>query len=151
MMLAVLRRVAKRLDGLTPGTREKCELLLILAADQGIPLRLTFTRRTRAEQRALYAQGRETREKVNELRAEAGMQPLGITERNRVATWAMDSKHLDGLAFDVVPMSRAQRLVPEWMSPHWAMLGELGESVGLAWGGRWSKPDRPHFENTEEA
>jgi len=29
---------------------------------------------------------------------------------------------------------------------HWVTLGKLGESLGLEWGGRWSKPDRPHFQ-----
>lgn len=28
----------------------------------------------------------------------------------------------------------------------WSRLGELGESNGLEWGGRWRRPDRPHLE-----
>ena len=32
-------------------------------------------------------------------------------------------------------------------SPHYAALGPVGESVGLAWGGRWkSFKDEPHYE-----
>ena len=57
--------------------------------------------------------------------------------------------HNKGLAFDVVPMNRGQRLLPQWASPHWKKLGEIGEQLGLAWGGRWKKPDRPHFESKE--
>lgn len=31
---------------------------------------------------------------------------------------------------------------PSW----WDDLGRQGEKLGLEWGGRWPKPDRPHFE-----
>jgi soluble lytic murein transglycosylase-like protein len=44
----------------------------------------------------------------------------------------------------VVPLTDGQ---PDWNSPHWERLGELGESLGLTWGGRWNtRTDRPHFE-----
>lgn len=26
------------------------------------------------------------------------------------------------------------------------MIGNIGESLGLTWGGRWLSPDAPHFE-----
>jgi hypothetical protein len=38
-----------------------------------------------------------------------------------------------------------------WTSPLYAKLGELGESLGLTWGGRWdSLGDVYHFELPED-
>lgn len=30
--------------------------------------------------------------------------------------------------------------------PLWEKIGDIGEALGLSWGGRWKWPDRPHFE-----
>ena len=49
------------------------------------------------------------------------------------------SAHSDRIAFDVtatVPPTPAQ----------WVRIGEIGEALGLRWGGRFSTPDRPHFD-----
>lgn len=132
--------------GLEPETRRKCQLFLIMAADQGIPCRITFTVRTQEEQDALYAQGRQARKMVNALRLKAGMSMLPSLGPNRVVTWVRHSKHQDGIAFDVVPMKRLDSLLPNWNSPMWKKLGAIGEHLGLTWGGNWTKPDRPHFE-----
>lgn len=58
-----------------------------------------------------------------------------------------DSLHLHGLAIDVAPrpLMKLKNWAPE--HPEWFRLGELGEGLGLRWGGRWKSPvDRPHFE-----
>ncbi len=34
-------------------------------------------------------------------------------------------------------------------TPDYIEIGEIGESVGLKWGGRFSSPDYPHFELKE--
>lgn len=69
--------------------------------------------------------------------------------------WA--SNHTWGIAFDMVFKNAIG--LPEWPAgppnpdPRWYRLGELGESIGLKWGGRWWNPqtktgffDGPHFE-----
>ena len=34
-----------------------------------------------------------------------------------------------------------------WIAAHFDVLGPIGESLGLEWGGRWQGfPDRPHFQ-----
>jgi len=83
--------------------------------------------RTHAQQGAVYAQGRTTPGAIV-TDAEPG-----------------DSFHQYGLAGDVVPL--AYKALPNWnpSGPLWAKIGAIGESLGLTWGGRWSKPDRPHF------
>jgi len=87
----------------------------------GIPVRVTSTRRSAEEQRRLYAQGR--------------------TEPGPIVTWTLNSAHVDGRAFDVTIEGAAEyEADPE----AWDLLGELGESLGLDWGGTYG--DFGHFE-----
>lgn len=79
-------------------------------------------------------------------------------------SWTSHSKHLPqppemkSEAFDVVP--RALVSLKDWgwngtlegSDPRWLQMGQIGESIGLRWGGRWpvnpphSRPDPGHFE-----
>lgn len=34
--------------------------------------------------------------------------------------------------------------------PVWQVLGEIGEKLGLRWGGRWQQKDMGHFELTQQ-
>lgn len=92
--------------------------------------------RTAARQRELYAQGR--------------------TEPGRIVTWTLQSKHIDGLAVDLVPYPI------DWNTPSkfdaianamFAAAKELG--VAIRWGADWDgdglrrergESDSPHFE-----
>jgi peptidoglycan L-alanyl-D-glutamate endopeptidase CwlK len=89
----------------------------------GLTFKVTSGRRTQAEQDALYAQGR--------------------TKPGPVVTWTRKSRHLSGRAYDLTLFSGKN---PVWESKHYTTAGELGEKLGMTWGGRWKKPDRPHFE-----
>jgi peptidoglycan L-alanyl-D-glutamate endopeptidase CwlK len=90
---------------------------------QGVPSELVQAYRSPAEQTALYTSGQ------------------GVTNAP-----ALMSYHNYGLAGDVVP--KAYLSMKDWnpSGPLWQKLGAIGESLGLSWGGRWSKPDLPHFE-----
>lgn len=65
---------------------------------------------------------------------------------------AVRSKHLDGLAIDVCPYLEYSANGPDKLNwdtsaKEWAIMGKIGESLGLRWGGRWKKPHDPgHFE-----
>jgi peptidoglycan LD-endopeptidase CwlK len=66
-------------------------------------------------------------------------------------SWRARSLHCDGKAFDIgIPEYFP---LPLWnpTGPKWKILGELGESIGLEWGGRWpgKKTDCPHFQLKE--
>ncbi len=75
-------------------------------------------------QATLYAQGRSS--------------PGPIVTNARPGT----SMHNYGLAFDVAILRNG---VLRWDGiPE--KLGELGERLGLEWGGRWRKPDENHFQ-----
>ncbi len=68
-------------------------------------------------------------------------------------SWTARSLHLYGLAIDVAPIE-IYRLHGgnkiQWNAddPVWHDVGEVGESVGMDWGGRWKNhPDPGHFEH----
>lgn len=65
--------------------------------------------------------------------------------KNKIS-WVKHSKHQDGLAVDIAPndLLKEKGWAPD--SPLWEKLGELGESVGMTWGGRWKQKDLDHFE-----
>jgi len=103
---------------------------LYRANEEGFDLQITQGLRTMAEQDALYSRGR--------------------TAPGAIVTYARggSSWHNFGLAFDVMfrGVSWAEMNGRQWL-PKWMRIGEIGEAVGLEWGGRWTKPvDLPHFQ-----
>lgn len=145
--------MSRRLEDLHADVAELARQLIERAAGEGIVLRVTYTLRSREEQLALWMQGRVALRVVNSQRAACGLPPLTEAANRRTVTHAKPghSLHESGRAFDVVPLRDVDGdgdLDAEWESPHWSRIGELGEQLGLFWGGRWigKKRDRPHFE-----
>lgn len=119
-------RSEKAIATLHPEVRPMARALVNAAVDQGINIKVTSGTRTYAEQNALYAQGRSKPGKVV-TNARGGQ-----------------SNHNFGLAFDVTLFSGA---TPVWESPLYKVVGSIGQSLGLEWGGSWkSLKDEPHFE-----
>lgn len=149
----------KETEKLNPVLRDKLIALRALADAKGIEFMVTSGLRTEAEQMALFAQGRQPLAEVNRLRRVAGLSPLKEPQNRRIVTRVLVSAHLYGLAFDVAVLEKnaAGRTVPTWdlkadvnhnEIPDYEELGELGESVGLVWGGRFKFRDYGHFEWT---
>jgi hypothetical protein len=66
-------------------------------------------------------------------------------------SWVRHSKHQDGLAIDLVPYDQYALHGPDKLQwngndPVWQQMGQIGESLGLRWGGRWHQRDLGHFE-----
>ncbi len=122
--------MSRRLEDLHPELAALARRLLDQAAAAGLPLVVTQTLRTLAEQAALYAQGR-TKPGPRVTNAKPGSTP-----------------HNYGLAFDVA-FKRGEKDVT-WDEPRpgaWAEVGALGQALGLVWGGSFrSLKDSPHFE-----
>lgn len=57
-----------------------------------------------------------------------------------------DGNHNFGLAIDIVPIENGKL---NWETNNWDIIGRIGESRGLEWGGRWKFFDRPHFQNLQ--
>lgn len=121
---------------LHPQARARAEKLLVLAKGDGLELIVTSTFRSFAEQGALYAQGRTTPGRIV-TGARAGFSFHNVRRALDVAFLRPDTGVLDWEWLD--RNAEAQRL--------WRHLAAMASSAGLAWGGLWKKPDRPHFED----
>jgi peptidoglycan L-alanyl-D-glutamate endopeptidase CwlK len=125
--------MSRNLDDLEPDVRELCVQLLAACAREGINLMVTHTRRTWEEQAQLYARGRTA-------------PGPAVTNAPPGYSW-----HNFGRAFDVAEKDRTPYDLgtpgPRDDDSIWNRIGDLGESLGLEWGGRWKRPDRPHFEH----
>jgi len=126
----------KELEGLHPTLVKKAERLIELCDSAGLRIKITQGYRSIEEQDRLYAQGR--------------------TAPGKIVTWARggESYHNYGLAFDFA-LYNENKLhwdmkvdVNKNEIPDYCDVGELGESLGLEWGGRWKKKDYPHFQLT---
>jgi peptidoglycan LD-endopeptidase CwlK len=121
--------MSRNLDDLNPKVKELAETFLKSCAAQNFPVKVYFTFRTNDEQDALYAQGR-TLPGSKVTNAKGGQ-----------------SYHNYGLAFDAAPLN--DDLTIDWKTTlKYLKMGEIGESVGLEWGGRWKFKDQPHFQFT---
>jgi peptidoglycan L-alanyl-D-glutamate endopeptidase CwlK len=105
-------------------------------------------RRSAAVQEAYYAQGRKPLEEVNALRKLAGLYLLRSEQDNYTITWTLKSRHLEGLAMDVLPVNGDGS--PTWDLAHFRIKFETirgcGRAVGLECGADWPQTDWPHYE-----
>ena len=112
---------------LEPNFRKKVKKLLTKAKKEGMELRVISAYRDCESQNRLYAKGR--------------------TMSGKIVTHARcgQSSHNYKRAVDVVEFKDG---IPLWSNPNWNRIGEIGESVGLNWGGRWKTiVDKPHFQD----
>lgn len=103
------------------------------------------TRRDLSVQMAYYSRGRCPVEIVQEFYKAAGLYKISEAEAKIKNTWTLKSKHLDGLAIDIVPVKNGSVW---WSAPEdvWQRMGAIGRSKGLTWGGDWQEKDYPHYE-----
>lgn len=124
---------SRKLEDLHPKVREKVEEFIKKCDDVGIDLLVTSTYRDHESQNALYAQGRTAPGK-KVTNAKGGQ-----------------SFHNWKVAVDVVPLRNGK---PVWNTTGsdwelWEAVGNIGESVGLEWAGRWKTfKEYAHFQYT---
>ncbi len=113
------------LDSLDPVFKPLAFALLARLTEARIAVLIVNTRRTDTEQAAAVAAGN---------------------------SWVTHSKHQDGLAIDIVPYEvytsgvGGDKLLWDANDKIWLRIGQIGESCGLKWGGRWKQRDLGHFE-----
>lgn len=108
---------SRNLNDLVPIVKTKAEAFIAACAAQGIDVLITSTYRDAESQNALYAQGR-TSPGVRVTNAKAGQ------------SW-----HNWRCAFDFVPVVNGKA---QWNDlATFDRCGEIAESVGLEWAGRW--------------
>ncbi len=110
--------------GMNADVKARADSLVKIFRDElGVELVITEGYRTQTTQDKLYDQGR--------------------TRPGRIVTWTRTSRHTEGRAFDVTVRGLSPDQVPRQV---WYAIGEIGEALGLKWGGRWRQRDMPHFE-----
>ena len=119
--------MSREISLLHPDLRTKCQELIKKCKTRGIDIIISQTLRTKAEQDAIYAQGRTKPGKI----------VSNVKYPNSMHCW--------GVAFDVAVIREGKAIwdVAKCINP-----AETGRrTLGLTWGGRWQNfPDAPHFE-----
>lgn len=152
------------LDYLDPKMRKDFVPFMRKVDDAKLKIGISCTARLMKCQVALYAQGRQPLVEINRLRLLAGMKEIGATEAKKIVTWTLFSKHLVNYddedpnndysqAFDFFLLSGktatwdVKTNVNKNKILDYEEIGEIAESFGWVWGGRWKKkPDYPHIE-----
>ena|SRR4030066_1020093 len=154
---------SRSLDDLVPELKEKAIKHQELCKDAGIEIIITCTARLVKEQIALYAQGRQPLDEVNELRRIAGLWPISEEANQRKVTWTLNSRHLIDLedvnlyndkarAYDIAIVRDEKNNwdvkadINENEIADYEEAARLGESLGLTAGARFKSPDWVHFE-----
>lgn len=131
--------MSRYLSHLAPDLQRLAADMLAGCEKAGIEVLVTCTYRSNEEQARLYAKGR--------------------TEPGNIVTNAKPGQSLHNAtdsagnpaarAFDVVPI-RDGKPVWEASDPVWQIVGQIGESVGLEWAGRWTRMrEYPHFQKVK--
>lgn len=120
---------SRKLEDLHPKVKTLCERFIASCAKQGIDVLITSTYRDGASQDELFAQGRTKPGKIV-TNARAGQ-----------------SYHNWRCAFDFVPIVNGKAV---WNDVAlFTKCGEIAESVGLEWAGRWKRfREMPHCQFT---
>ena len=104
--------------------------------------------RSKLKQEAYFAQGRQSLAAVNALRRQVNLRPLVSEAQNYEITWTLKSKHIDGLAMDITPMTGTGDAT--WDLGHYGhtfiRIRDCGKALGLICGADWQPPDWPHYE-----
>jgi peptidoglycan L-alanyl-D-glutamate endopeptidase CwlK len=124
--MAVDERSQKNIDTLLPEVQPLATKLIEEATAEGIRVKIICGTRTYAEQDKLYSQGRSS--------------PGPIVTKAKGG----QSNHNFGLAFDIGIFGENGAYYGE--HPDYRRCGEIGEKLGLEWGGDWKFVDEPHFQ-----
>ena len=109
---------SRSMSDLKPKVAAMCSEFVNRCKEQGIDVIITSTYRDAEAQKALYAQGRTTEGKIV-TNAKAG-----------------ESFHNWHVAFDFCPIVNGKA---DWSNTAtFTKCGEIGESIGLEWAGRWA-------------
>lgn len=127
----------------------KAQAVLEDVRGHGYNVRPSMVMRTRAEQRSLYAKGRSnyTLGKKGFTVAEIALyRKRGSLSTDAIVTNVLDSKHLHGMAMDVVFIDDDGNAIWNTQYSGWAIYGKACKAHNLAWGGTWKMKDLPHCE-----
>jgi peptidoglycan L-alanyl-D-glutamate endopeptidase CwlK len=138
----------KNMKGVHPKMRQKVLCIIQEMYQDGIRFSVHTGMRSYQQQAALYAQGRESLQHVNEMRRRVGYYRLSTKENRYRVTWVKFSWHNTGLAVDLVEDGSSKRGIQwSWRNiKNFHKIGKYAKKHGLQWGGWWRKKDWPHLQ-----
>lgn len=124
-----MEKACREIEELHPKLREMAKVLVLRCEQEGIPVGISETYRTRNRQDALFEKGR--------------------TAPGKIVTYArgysMSSYHQWRMAFDVFINQKGNEYDEKLLN----RVGIIGQEIGLEWGGAWqSFVDKAHFQYT---
>lgn len=127
--------------------RFRAEQLLVKCVEAGIMIMIVETWRSQAAHEEDVKNGRSWVKKSKHQNTIVKAIPIVIIDTLETETESIPAS----LAIDIAPYSQYQlhgsdKLQWDGNDPVWKILGEIGESLGLKWGGRWETKDKAHFE-----
>lgn len=132
------------INSLNPEMKKRVDIFLQKLKEKNIQYFINETLRTLDVQKAYFAQGREPLLIVNKLRENADLWKIKENE-NKIVTWTLKSKHLEGRAIDIVPIKEGKLW---WNAPEevWKSIAECAKEADLSSGYYWKHRDCPHHE-----
>ena len=132
--------MSRKLDDLSSEFRPLAFEVLARLAERQTLVMIVDTLRTEAEHQANLAAGTSSAPRSKHLpRTLRGWSPQHPD--------AQKSDAIDLVPFDIWQASGPDKISWDTKHPTFAVIGEIGESLGLRWGGRWKKPHDPgHLE-----
>lgn len=141
--------MSRKLTDLTPDASIRAGKAIADLLRKNRPHVVTYTRRTEAEQYALWLQGRKPLAEVNFARAKVGLYLLSEAE-NKYTVTNCDGKrkseggtgrsaHQTGNALDVVPLENGKAIWPGPEDPRWKEISAAFVAQGFTWGGDWDR------------
>lgn len=119
--------MARDISQLHPEVQKLAEKLIEQCAAVGLKIKITDCLRSKAEQDALYAQGR----------TKSGSIVTNVKYPNSMHNW--------GIAFDFC--RNDGKGAYNDLDGFFSRVGNIGKSLGLEWGGDWTSfVDKPHFQ-----
>lgn len=119
---------------LCPRLRAKAGLAIMELLTQGIPVMITDTLRTEAEQKELLIRGASKVVKSKHLPQEGCISCQDIL--NSQGTKGL-SHAIDVCLVEQFNLHGPEKLKWDTSDPAWEAIGKAMEKVGLRWGGRW--------------
>jgi len=148
---------SRKLDDLYSPLENVIKEALLIAKKRNLPILITCTQRSPEEQKALYAQGRESLTLVNHLRLKVGLPAISKITNKRKITWTSTTYH------STLPKAMAVDFaISDNNKVYWDLKTDINTNhisdykefatickslnSNIEWGGDWNNTDPCHIQ-----
>lgn len=131
--------MSRALDDLSRPMRVLVFELLARLVERGIAVQIVDTLRTPTEQAANIANGVSWTQHSKHLARKMRGFPSTYPDIDKADA-------IDLCPYELFALHGPDKLQWDAADPAWKLIGEMGELLGLRWGGRWAQKDMGHLE-----